>query len=76
MDILGGRVCVKCGFNDIRALQIEHRNGGGNKEYKEIGSWSVYIYYINNPKEANNILQVYCANCNWIKKHELNENRK
>jgi hypothetical protein len=38
--VLGGH-CIKCGFSDWRALQVDHTNGGGAKErrtadYKKI----------------------------------------
>lgn len=68
---LGG-VCCQCGFSDIRALQIDHINGDGNTERKEIGS--------NSPKFYKKVLnddgkdyQLLCANCNWIKRSENNE---
>lgn len=34
LDILGGK-CVYCGCDNINALEINHKNGGGNKEWKE-----------------------------------------
>ena len=76
MDILGEKKCVFCDFSDIRALQIDHINGGGNREYRKFGSYSVYLYYVKNPEKAKKMLQIVCANCNWIKRHELNENRE
>ena len=30
-----GNKCIKCGFNDWRALQVDHVNGGGRKELKK-----------------------------------------
>jgi hypothetical protein len=30
---LGGK-CIKCGFSDERALQIDHTNGGGSKDVR------------------------------------------
>src|SRR6478735_3027983 len=38
---LGGK-CLHCGFSDIRALQIDHVNGGGNQEFKKQGNRAVY----------------------------------
>lgn len=70
-DILGN-VCVKCGFMDIRALQIDHINGGGCKERK-IGVHSMIAYYSSHPDEAREKLQILCANCNWIKRVENKE---
>ena len=56
--ILGG-VCKKCGFSDVRALQIDHINGGGVKELKKV---------IRSVLNKENKYQLLCANCNWIKR--------
>jgi hypothetical protein len=67
-----GDSCVKCGFSDWRALQIDHVNGGGVKEYKEIKRCtSIFYKRIKSHKEK---YQLLCANCNWIKRYENNEN--
>ena len=68
-----GDCCAQCGFSDSRALQIDHINGGGNKEriqmksntklYTKILSFGTYGY------------QLLCANCNWIKRVENKEYR-
>jgi len=71
MVIIGGQRCVKCGFDDIRALQIEYKNGGGRNF---INRHELYRFYVNNPEKAKENLQVICANCNWIKKYKRNEN--
>jgi Zn-finger protein len=71
ITILGGK-CVKCGFADIRALQIDHVNGGGCKEFKEDGF--VRTNYHNKVMEdKSGSYQLLCANCNWIKRHENDE---
>ena len=65
----------KCGFSDIRALQIDHVNGGGTRHCKKVGTGAKFYRWIikmNYPKG----LQVLCANCNWIKKIERVELRK
>jgi hypothetical protein len=63
---LGGK-CVRCGFSDWRALQIDHiEHVGKNRE-----SWSQMVHNI---LEANTEkYQLLCANCNTIKKHEKRE---
>uniref|UniRef100_A0A6M3JJ10 Putative HNH endonuclease n=1 Tax=viral metagenome TaxID=1070528 RepID=A0A6M3JJ10_9ZZZZ len=68
-----GNQCVKCGFADIRALQIDHINGGGAKELKNmsINSFLKGVLLDNGSK-----YQLLCANCNWIKRHENNEYSK
>lgn len=68
LDVAGGRKCIKCGFEDCRALQIDHVNGGGRKERKV--SLKLYSEKIRkNPTQY----QVLCANCNSIKRHENKE---
>lgn len=71
-DILGHE-CIKCGFSDKRALQFDHINGGGSQERKKSNCYQVMKLYNNNPILAREKLQVLCANCNWIKKHEKHE---
>ncbi len=70
---------LKClvpgGCTDIRCLQLDHINGGGTKELKK-GPVAAYKYYLKHLDIARQHLQVLCANCNWIKRHEKNENRK
>ena len=73
-DILGGKVCIKCGINDERCLQFDHINGGGQKELKENSATNLLFKYLKDP-EIKNKLQVLCANCNWIKRYENGENR-
>ncbi len=34
ITFLGGK-CIRCGFTDERALQLDHVDGGGVKELKE-----------------------------------------
>ena len=72
-----GTYCNKCGFNaDIRALQLDHINGGGLREMRERftnTNSKMWRYYLNNLNEAKQKLQVLCANCNTIKKYTNNE---
>jgi|SRR5690606_9755310 len=76
-SLLGG-CCVKCGFSDSRALQIDHINGGGYTERKEY-STNPKAYYRNilySIKNKEGKYQLLCANCNWIKRFENNEIRR
>src|SRR3990167_6944100 len=60
--------CKKCGFSDIRALQIDHIDGGGSKHHKELDrskSGRLYKWIIKNNFPSG--FQILCANCNWIK---------
>lgn len=79
-EILGGWRCqnpdclVPRGCTDKRCLQFEHKNGGGALYYKIFGYHAMLKYYIDHPDEAKRDLQIYCANCNWIKRIKNNEN--
>lgn len=67
-------VCQRCGFSDIRALSIDHIEGGGAKHFREIrsvGGGGFYQWL----KRRNFPLgfQVLCMNCQWIKRSERGE---
>lgn len=69
LDKFGGK-CAHCGFDDPRALQIDHVNGGGKKEIKEIGQYACQVKARN---DSSGAYQLLCANCNWIKRFDNNE---
>jgi hypothetical protein len=76
INFLGG-VCVRCGFSDWRALQIDHVIGGGSKERKENRKNSyAKTYYQMIIEDTSGKYQLLCANCNWIKRYENLEERK
>jgi len=64
--------CKRCGFADWRALQLDHVFGGGTKKgmtlttNKKAVAAAIRQIHIGQ-------LQVLCANCNWIKRHERRE---
>lgn len=68
VTFFGGR-CKRCGFDDIRALQIDHVRGDG---YKHVGGWSWLLWDISQQPEK---YQCLCSNCNWIKRAENNESQ-
>jgi hypothetical protein len=66
--------CIRCKFEDIRALSIDHITGGGIKHRKAIGavgSAEFYRWLRNNNYPAG--FQVLCMNCQFIKRFENNE---
>jgi hypothetical protein len=69
-----GSVCQKCGFNDPRALQIDHVNGGGQEHRDRVGrgNRNYYRSILRDP-ELDTKFQILCANCNWIKRYENQE---
>ncbi len=62
-DLLGDK-CAICGFDDERALEVDHINGGGYKERLKIKSVGIYRKIIIG--EVDNY-QLLCSNCNSIK---------
>lgn len=69
-----GCICVKCGYSDIRALTIDHINGGGRRHVREItkrcGS-EMYRWLKKNDYPVG--YQTLCFNCQWIKRDEKHE---
>lgn len=73
ITLMGGK-CVKCGFDDFRALQIDHIKGGGTKDRKEITK--LYTKFVmESILNKEDKYQLLCANCNWIKRGENKETR-
>lgn len=73
-DLLG-RKCVECGMEDVRALQIDHVSGSGCQDRKKSRS-NYYKHVLQGILSSPGKYQVLCANCNWIKRSILKENRK
>lgn len=71
--ILGGAFCKRCGFDDWRALQIDHVFSDGNKERKNNKGYLTRRQMRELIIRSPGRYQVLCANCNFIKKHEAKE---
>jgi predicted transcriptional regulator len=63
-------MCARCGFNDTRALSIDHINGEGTKHRQEIGG-NIYHWLTKNDYPEG--YQVLCYNCQAIKRLENHE---
>jgi protein-arginine kinase activator protein McsA len=68
-----GRVCVRCGFSDERALQIDHVLGNAREDNATHRGIRFYKKVL---ADTNSDYQTLCANCNWIKRHENQEGPK
>ncbi len=66
-DVLNayGKTCKWCGFDDIRALHIDHIDNNGSTE---VGGWNLYV--ILKARGYPEGYQTLCANCNSIKQWE------
>ena len=70
--VLGGK-CVMCGFDDERALCLDHVNGGGTAQRKSISPSQYYTVVLNEILAGSIEYQCLCANCNKIKAIENKE---
>ncbi len=71
----GKLACIKCGFDDIRVLSIDHVNGGGSAHIRSISggyrAGHIYAWLIKNHLPEG--YQTLCMNCQWIKRNENHE---
>ena len=69
-EILGDK-CIRCGFDDLRALQIDHIRAVAHGAKRLQGH---YLFRQIITGDIGNY-QLLCANCNWIKRHENKEHK-
>lgn len=60
-----GRKCACCEESEEKFLSIDHKDGGGGKHRKEIGSSHIYSWLKRNNYPTN--FQTLCHNCNMAK---------
>ena len=69
----GGAIgCCRCGFGDIRALSIDHINGGGNQHRVETGRGNSFWRWLKKNNYPSGF-QILCMNCQFIKRYENKE---
>jgi len=64
-----GHVCTRCGFDDKRALTLDHINNDGNVERAELGERGVYRKARKEHQPQH--YQILCMNCQFIKRTEV-----
>lgn len=60
----------KCGYNDIRALTIDHVDGDGAEHRREIGGGGIKLYVWLKNNNYPDGFQILCMNCQFIKRME------
>lgn len=81
-EILGGKICSRCGFSDERVLGF--KNIYDEESFDNIrrgGFASSWGKYISDPRLAREELQILCLNCNELSKskhssRKINQNLK
>lgn len=71
-DNLGGK-CARCGFNDYRALQVDHVKRAQHPHNYFRRSGRGLYHLVRQSGYDKTLYQLLCANCNWIKRFELGE---
>jgi hypothetical protein len=67
----GKLACVKCGLTDIRALSIDHINGGGGNHVRALKHDFYHWLKNNNYPEGYQTLCMSCQRVKVIENHEL-----
>lgn len=67
----GTMKCAKCDWSDVRALTIDHINGGGLRHRREIGTSHLSDWLVKNNFPDG--FQVLCMNHQFVKRFENNE---
>ena len=62
--------CVRCGCNDIRLLEVNHKNGGGSQEKKNSKYSNAVLSVIYGNRKTDD-LELLCRPCNHIHYLEL-----
>ncbi|MDE0267191.1 MAG: hypothetical protein OXK17_09325 [Thaumarchaeota archaeon] len=68
--LFGYDACKQCGFADMDSLQFHHIHNDGHKD-KKLHRGHHISYYLKNPQQAKDKLQILCANCNNKKDRQL-----
>lgn len=58
--------CACCGETELEFLSIDHKNGGGGKHRKQVGSGVTFHYWLRRNGFPNGY-QILCHNCNQAK---------
>lgn len=65
-QLLGGR-CVVCDEIDPRVLELDHIHTNGKQHRADVGKLNLEKWAIDNPEQAQEQLQLLCANCHKAK---------
>jgi predicted RNA-binding Zn-ribbon protein involved in translation (DUF1610 family) len=64
-------VCENCGCDDVRLLEVNHKNGGGNKELKFGKNTNAFAWDIYMGRRKTDDLNLLCRVCNALHYLEL-----
>ena len=65
MVMVGGAVCVRCGCDELHALEFNHKNGGGASEHRQNNNTPI-VDRILTMKRGVDDLEILCRVCNSL----------
>lgn len=65
MELVGGAICVRCGCNELHALEFNHKNGGGASEHRDNNNTPI-VDRILTMKRGVDDLEILCRVCNSL----------
>lgn len=65
MELVGGAVCVRCGCDELHALEFNHINGGGASEHRENGNKPIVDRVLTLKRKVDD-LEILCRVCNSL----------
>lgn len=69
----GKLACLHCGIDDLRALTLDHIDGGGSQHRDQLGRRGYNYYYWLRDNGFPQGYQTLCLNCQMIKRFERGE---
>lgn len=64
LEYLGGAFCISCSCTDIRALEVNHKNGGGYQDQKKLKASGIKLWYSILNSQRKEDFDVRCRVCN------------
>ncbi len=64
-----GRLCARCGFDDPRALTLDHILRNGSEERRQFGERGVYAKAV--AEHRPDLYRTLCMNCQFIVRSEI-----
>lgn len=65
MELVGGAVCARCGCTELHALEFNHINGSGAREYRDNNNRAMMDMLLTFNREPDD-LEVLCRPCNAV----------
>ena len=65
MELVGGAICVRCGCDELHALEFNHTNGGGASEHRENNNVPIMDRILTMKRNVDD-LEILCRVCNSL----------